>query len=141
MSTTVGRVDPCRLIDLPDHSDDRGGLTVVEGGRDVPFEIRRVYYIHGVPDGAARGAHGHRRLRQLIVALHGAFDVVVDDGHASARFRLDSPGRGLYVGPMIWRDMVDFTPDAVGLWLVSELYDPADYYRDYAEFRRDARAL
>jgi TDP-4-oxo-6-deoxy-alpha-D-glucose-3,4-oxoisomerase len=137
----VGRVSPCRYVDLPENSDHRGRITIVESGKDVDFEIKRAYYIHHIPEGAERGAHGHRRLRQLIVAVHGRFEIVVDDGFSRDRFVQDDPSRGLYVGPMVWRDMVAFAPGTVGLWLVSEPYDENEYYRDYAEFRRDARAL
>lgn len=137
----VGRISPCRLIDLPEFTDPRGKLTVVEPGGDIDFEIRRAYYIHHVPADAKRGAHGHRRLRQVIIAVHGSFDVVVDDGFARDTFTLDHPSRGLYVGPMIWRDMVNFAPGTVGLWLVSEPYDESEYYRDHDEFLRDAKAL
>ncbi|MGJ6963225.1 sugar 3,4-ketoisomerase [Streptosporangium sp. G11] len=136
----AGKIDRCRMVELPEHSDPRGLLTVVEGGKDVDFDIKRAYFIHHVPENVARGAHGHRRLRQLIIAMHGSFEVIVDDGFEKERFVLDHPSRGLYVVPMIWRDMVNFTPDAVGLWLVSEPYDESEYYRDYAEFLRDARA-
>ncbi|HEX2132671.1 MAG TPA: FdtA/QdtA family cupin domain-containing protein [Actinophytocola sp.] len=141
LQPAVGRISPCRMVDLTEHTDPRGKLTVVEPGKEVDFEIRRAYYIHHVPAGAERGAHGHRRLRQLIVAVHGSFEVVVDDGYASARFVLDDPSRGLYVGPMVWRDMVAFAPGTVGLWLVSEPYDESEYYRDYDEYLRDARAI
>lgn len=137
----VGRIDPCRMVDLTELADERGKLTVIQPGTDIDFDIKRAYYIHGVPDGVPRGAHGHRELRQIIVAVHGSFDVVVDDTVERARFRLDNPSRGLYVGPMVWRDMVDFAPSTVGLWLVSQPYDEADYYRDYDEFQRDARKL
>jgi hypothetical protein len=137
----VGRVDPCRLIDLTERADERGKLTIVQSGTDIDFDIARAYYIHNVPSGAERGAHGHRRLRQLIVAVHGRFVVTVDDGFAQTSFVLDNPSRGLYVGPMVWRDMVDFSPGTVGLWLVSEPYDESEYYRDYEEFCRDARAV
>lgn len=137
----VGRFTPCRLVDLTERADHRGTLTVVESGKDIDFEIKRTYYIHNIPDGAERGAHGHRRLRQLIIAVHGSFEVVVDDGFARDRFVLDNPSRGLYVGPMVWRDMINFAPGTVGLWLVSEGYDESEYYRDYDEFYRDARAV
>lgn len=137
----VGRISPCRMVELPEHRDPRGALTVVESGKEIDFDVRRAYYIHHVPDGAGRGAHGHRRLRQLIIAVHGSFDVVVDDGYARRRFVLDHPSRGLYVGPMVWRDMVNFAPGTVGLWLVSEPYDAAEYYRDYDEFLADARSV
>lgn len=137
----VGRISPCRIVELTEHTDPRGSLTVVESGKEIDFDVKRAYYIHHVPDGAERGAHGHRRLRQLIVAVHGSFEVIVDDGFARRTFVLDHPSRGLYVGPMVWRDMVNFTPGTVGLWLVSETYDAAEYYRDYDEFRADARSV
>lgn len=129
------------MVELTERTDPRGSLTVVQPGTEIDFEIRRAYYIHNVPDGAERGAHGHRRLRQLIVAVHGSFQVVVDDGFNQDKFVLDHPSRGLYVGPMVWRDMINFAPGTVGLWLVSEPYDETEYYRDYDEFRRDARGL
>jgi hypothetical protein len=138
---SVGRISPCRIVELTEHSDPRGSLTVVESGKEIDFDVKRAYYIHHVPDGAERGAHGHRRLRQLIVAVHGRFEVVVDDGYAQRTFVLDNPSRGLYVGPMVWRDMVNFAPGTVGLWLVSEPYDESEYYRDYDEFLRDARSV
>jgi TDP-4-oxo-6-deoxy-alpha-D-glucose-3,4-oxoisomerase len=135
----VGRISPCRMVELTEHSDPRGSLTVVEAGKEIDFDVKRAYYIHHVPPNAERGAHGHRRLRQLIVAVYGRFDVVVDDGYAQRTFVLDNPSRGLYVGPMVWRDMINFTPGTVGLWLVSEPYDETEYYRDYDEFLADAR--
>lgn len=137
----VGRISPCRMVELTEHRDPRGSLTVVESGKEIDFVVKRAYYIHHVPRDAERGAHGHRRLRQLIVAVHGSFEVVVDDGFAQRRFVLDDPSRGLYVGPMVWRDMVNFAPGTVGLWLVSETYDAAEYYRDYVEFCEDARSV
>lgn len=139
--STVGRISPCRMVDLTERADPRGKLTVVEPGKEIDFDIKRAYYIHGVPVGAERGAHGHRRLRQLIVAVHGSFEVVVDDGFATARFVLDNPSRGLYVGPMVWRDMINFESGTVGLWLVSEPYDESEYYREYDEYLRDAQAI
>jgi dTDP-4-dehydrorhamnose 3,5-epimerase-like enzyme len=129
------------MVGLTEHRDPRGSLTVVESGKEIDFDVKRAYYIHHVPDGSERGAHGHRRLRQLIVAVAGSFDVVVDDGFARRTFVLDDPSRGLYVGPMVWRDMINFSPGTVGLWLVSEPYDESEYYRDYDEFRTDARSV
>lgn len=137
----VGRGDPCRFVNLTEHADHRGRLTVVQQGQGVDFDMRRAYYIHDIPDGAERGAHGHRQLRQLIIAVHGSFTVVAFDGFQRAAFILDNPSRGLYVGPMVWCDMINFTPGTVGLLLASEKYDEADYYRDYDEFCRDARTL
>ena len=102
--------------------------------RGEPFEARKYIF-------AERGAHGHRRLRQIIIAVHGSFVVTVDDGFAQRRFVLDHPSKGLYVGPMVWRDMTEFAPGTVGLWLVSEGYDESEYYRDHDEFLADARRL
>jgi hypothetical protein len=140
-SVTVGRVKPCRIVDLPEFTDPRGSLCVVETGTHVPFVIKRAYYMFDIPDGAARGGHGHRRLEQIIIAVHGRFEVVVDDGFTTHTFVLDHPSKGLYMGPMVWRDMVDFAPGTVGLWLVADHYDESEYYRDYEEFLRDARSL
>ncbi|MEG8041228.1 FdtA/QdtA family cupin domain-containing protein [Sphingomonas sp. LR60] len=124
-------VTDCRLLDLPHLADSRGDLSFVEGGRHVPFDIRRVYYLYGMPQGAERGAHGHRALEQLIVPLAGSFEIELDDGRARRTVRLDHPARGLYVCPMIWRDLRGFSKGAVALVLASLVYDEADYFRDY----------
>lgn len=129
-------VDACRLIDLPRIRDARGDLSFAEGGRHMPFEIRRIYYLYNVPSGAERGAHGHRALEQLIIPLAGAFEVEIDDGIARRRVRLDNPARALYVCPMMWRDLRHFTEGAVALVLASLTYDEADYFRDYQDFLR-----
>src|SRR5512139_1952469 len=92
----------CRIIELPKITDPRGNLTFIEGGRHVPFDIKRVYYLYDVPGGAERGGHGHKALHQLIIAMSGSFEVTLDDGLRSKRVRLDRPDQGLYVCPMIW---------------------------------------
>ena len=137
----VGRVRPCHLVQLNEHSDPRGSLSVVEAGKDIDFEIQRVYYLYGLPLSTVRGAHGHRDLQQLVIAVHGRFEVVVDDGVNKNSFRLDHPSRGLYIGPMVWRDLINFSEGAVGVVLASSHYDESDYYRDYADFLADARSL
>lgn len=124
----------CRLIDLPKISDPRGNLTFIEGGRHVPFPIERIYYLYDVPGGAERGGHAHKELHQLIIAISGSFDIVLDDGSEKKRFHLNRSYYGLYVGPMIWREMDNFSSGAVGLVLASNRYDESDYYRDYAQF-------
>ena len=131
-------LDQCRIIELPKMSDPRGNLTFVEGGNHIPFEIKRVYYLYDVPGGADRGAHGHRELRQLIVAVSGSFDVILDDGKSKKTFHLNSPSQGLLVCPMMWRDITNFSSGSVCLVLASEKYDENDYYRDYGEFIIDA---
>lgn len=126
----------CRLIDLPKISDPRGNLTFIEGERHIPFPIRRVYYLYDVPGGAERGGHAHRALHQLIIAMSGSFDIMLDDGRKKQRFHLNRSYYGLYVGPMIWREMDNFSSGAVCLVLASNLYDESDYYRDYEDFRK-----
>ncbi|MFC4147305.1 FdtA/QdtA family cupin domain-containing protein [Micromonospora mangrovi] len=135
--TAVGRTKPCRLVEIEQHTDDRGKLSVVEGGSTVGFPIRRVYYLHDTRSGTERGGHAHRALEQLIIAVHGSFTVRLDDGRQRAEYHLDDPGTGLYVGPMVWRDLVDFSAHGVCLVLASQHYDESDYYRNYDDFLRD----
>ncbi len=132
-------LDKCRIIDLPKIGDPRGNLTFIEGERHVPFDIKRVYYLYDVPGGAERGGHAHRDLHQLIVAMSGSFDVVLDDGAERRRFHLNRSYYGLYVCPMIWRELDNFSSGSVCMVLASNLYDEADYYRDYHEFVMDLR--
>ncbi len=127
-------VDDCRIIHLPKISDPRGNLTFVEGGRHVPFDIARVYYLYDVPGGESRGGHAHKELRQLIVAMSGSFDVVLDDGRQKRTFTLNRSYQGLFVTNMIWRELVNFSSGAVCTVLASLAYDEHDYYRDYGEF-------
>jgi len=124
----------CQLIDLPKISDPRGNLTFIEGGHHVPFPIERVYYLYDVPGGAERGGHAHRELHQLIIAISGSFDIVLDDGCEKRRYHLNRSYIGLYVCPMVWREIDNFSSGAVCLVLASNRYDEADYYRDYNEF-------
>ena len=124
----------CLLLDLPKISDPRGNLTFIEGTRHVPFEIRRVYYLYDVPGGAERGGHAHKDLSQLIVAMSGSFDVVLDDGRERKRVHLNRSYTGLYVCPMTWRELDNFSSGSVCMVLASNVYDEADYFRDYQEF-------
>lgn len=123
-------------MDLPRFSDARGNLTFIENQNHIPFDIQRIYYLYDVPGGAERGAHAHKDLEQLIIAISGSFDVVLDDGASKKRFHLSRPYNGLYVCPMIWRILENFSPGSVCLVLASSLYDEDDYYRDYEEFLR-----
>lgn len=124
----------CKIVDLPKIADPRGNLTFVEGGSHVPFDIQRVYYLYDVPGGAERGGHAHKGLHQLIIAMSGSFDVVIDDGREKKRYHLNRSYNGLYVCPMIWRELDNFSSGSVCMVLASNLYDEADYYRDYDEF-------
>ena len=124
----------CRLVDLPKISDPRGNLTFVEGGQHVPFSIERVYYLYDVPGGAERGGHAHKELNQLIIAMSGSFDVVLDDGQSKKRVHLNRSYTGLYICPMIWRELDNFSSASVCMVLASNRYDESDYYRDYDAF-------
>jgi dTDP-4-dehydrorhamnose 3,5-epimerase-like enzyme len=135
-----GDVETCRLVKLPRLSDGRGSLSFVQPGPLLPFEIRRVYYLYDVPSNQTRGAHGHRRLQQLMVAVSGSLTVECDDGRARREFHLDAPDVGLYVTPMIWRNLTAFTEGTVCMVIASEPYDEGDYFRDYNDFLAAATA-
>ena len=128
-------INDIKIIDLPVIDDTRGNLTFVEGGEHIPFDIKRVYYLYDVPGGAARGGHAHKNLEQIIIALSGSFDVLLDDGNEKKTYTLNRAYQGLYLSNMIWRELDNFTTGAVCLVLASEHYDESDYYRDYNEFR------
>jgi dTDP-4-dehydrorhamnose 3,5-epimerase-like enzyme len=128
-----------RLVDLPRFADARGTLGVVESGREIGFPVRRVYFMYDAGAGSTRGAHAHRRLEQLIIAMRGSFEVSLDNGRGRCLHRLDRPTCGLYIGPMVWRDMARFSPDSICVVLASERYDEADYIRDYEHFLREFR--
>ena len=119
-------------IDLPSVEDDRGVLTAMEAGRDVPLEFRRIFFLHGVK--ASRGGHAHRTSRQFLVPVSGRFRVTVSDGERSTTFELVDPHRGLYVPPMIWVDLDGFSGDAVCLVLTDTPFDEAEYVRDWDTF-------
>lgn len=127
-------IDNCHIVNLPKISDPRGNLTFIEGDNHIPFSIKRVYYLYDVPGGAERGGHAHKGLQQLIVAMSGSFDVVLDDGCEKKRIHLNRSYQGLYVCPMIWRELDNFSSGSVCMVLASNNYDESDYYRDYDQF-------
>ena len=129
----------CTMIDLPKITDPRGNLTYIEGQRHIPFDIRRVYYLYDVPGGAERGGHAHKGLHQLLIAMSGSFDVVLDDGREQRRVHLNRSYAGLYICPMIWRELDNFSSGSVCMVLASEYYDESDYFRDYHQFRKEVR--
>lgn len=124
----------CRIVDLRKIHDVRGNLTPIEGGKDIPFDIKRVYYLYDVPGGESRGSHAHKQLQQLIVAASGSFSVTLDDGQEKKLFNLNRSYYGLLIVPGIWRTIDDFSSGAVLLCLASDHYDAEDYIRDYNAF-------
>lgn len=132
-------IEHCNIIELPKISDPRGSLTFAETGKHIPFTISRVYYLYDVPVGAARGGHAHKELHQLIIPIAGAFDIHLDDGFSKKTMRMDSSHHGLYVCPMIWREIDNFAPASICMVLASHLYSEADYYRNYHDFIADTQ--
>jgi hypothetical protein len=124
-----------RIIELPKILDDRGNLTFIEGENHIPFKIERTYWIYDVPGGEKRGGHAYRELNELIVALSGSFDVVLDDGHEKRTFSLNRSYYGLYVPKLIWRQVENFSTNSLALILASGPYNANDYIRDYEQFK------
>lgn len=125
-----------RRIEFPIVHEPRGNLSFIEGGRHVPFDIKRVYYLYDVPGGAVRGGHAHRTINQVIIALSGSFDVILDDGKVREKVSLNRSYFGLLLPNMIWRELENFSSGAVCMVLASDFYDEGEYIRDYEEFRR-----
>lgn len=132
-------LEDCNIIELPRINDPRGNLTFIEGGRHIPFDIKRVYYLYDVPSGATRAGHGHQALAQVIIAMSGSFDVTLDDGAKQRLYHLNRSYYGLYVAPMMWREINNFSSGSVCMVLASEFYDPSDYFYEYEDFLRAVR--
>lgn len=131
------QLEKCQIFNLPIISDPRGNLTFVEASRHIPFDFKRVYYLYDVPGGAERGGHAHKNLHQFIIAMSGSFDIHLDDGHAKKTVHMNRSYYGLYVCPMVWRTIDNFSSGAVCMVLASEVFDESDYYRDYQKFLED----
>ena len=123
-----------KIIDLPRHLDRRGNLSVVENGINIPFDMKRVFFIYDVPGGESRAGHAHHTLYQFVIAVSGSFTVQLDDGTEKESILLNKPYEGLLVPPGTWSHLVDFSSGAVALVLASDFYDESDYVRDYEEF-------
>jgi dTDP-4-dehydrorhamnose 3,5-epimerase-like enzyme len=123
-----------KIYHFPPHGDDRGQLIAIEEHKDLPFDVKRVYYIYDTLEGVRRGFHAHRNLQQILICVSGSCKIHLDDGHETAEVTLDDPAKGLYISNDMWREMYDFTPGAVLLVLASEYYDESDYIRNYEDF-------
>jgi dTDP-4-dehydrorhamnose 3,5-epimerase-like enzyme len=128
-------VDLCRLIEFHTVSDARGSLTSTEARSQIPFEIKRVFYIYNVPVGSQRGGHSHREMEEVVIAAAGSFDILLDDGQETKLIHLSDSSQGLYIHPSVWRELKNFSGGAVCLALASHAYDKDDYVRDYELFR------
>jgi len=127
-------IKDCSLIDLPRVNDPRGNLTFIEGGHHIPFQLKRVFYLYDVPGGALRAGHALKKCQQFIIAASGSFDVVLDDGFEKRRYQLNRSYYGLYVPPLVWREIDNFSSNSICVVLASELFDEGDYYREYNDF-------
>lgn len=134
------RIKDCKLVDVRRITSDSGSLAFIEGNRDVPFEVKRVYFLYDVPAGAVRGSHAHKSLSQLFIAASGSFDVHLDDGYNKASYHLNRPFYGLYVPPLLWRTLDNFSSGSVCIVMASEYYEEGDYIRDYHDFRHSLAA-
>lgn len=134
MNKNKTTVYDCTMIELSRNHREKGNLTVVQNEKEIPFDVKRCYYLYDVPGGEERGGHSHKQLKQLIIAASGSFDVRIDDGQVKRTFTLNRPYQGLFVVPGIWRDLDNFSSGSVCLVLASEVYQKEDYIRDYNEF-------
>lgn len=131
----------CKIINLPVVHDRRGNLTYIESNNHIPFNMQRVYYLYDVPGGSERGGHAHKKLEQLIIAMSGSFDVSLDDGNDTKKIHLNRSYQGLYVCPMIWREIDNFSSGSVCMVIASSFFNESDYYRNYSEFLCASRSL
>jgi dTDP-4-dehydrorhamnose 3,5-epimerase-like enzyme len=130
-------LDKVKIVDFPQVAEPRGNLSFIEGNNQIPFPIKRIYFLYDVPSGATRGGHSHRKLSELIIALSGSFDVILDDGVEKKKFFLNSPHYGLFIPPGLWREIENFSSNSVLLALASDIYDEKDYIRDYEVFKKN----
>ena len=125
-----------KMIEIPKIIDHRGNLSFIGSGNLIPFDIKNVFYIYDIPSGTQRGGHAHKNLEQILIPLSGSFDVVLKDSKNTNTVHLDRPNRGLYIGPLIWREMKNFSSGSVCLVLASHKYDEDEYLRDFNQFKK-----
>ena len=129
-------LESAQIIDLPKIPDDRGNLSFFENSRQIPFDIQRVYWIYDVPGGEMRGGHAYRELQEVIIALSGSFDVILHDGKEEKHFMLNRSYSGLYIPKMMWRQLENFSTNAMALIVADAAYNEADYIRDFNDFKK-----
>jgi len=129
-------IDQAQIITFPKNTEPRGNLSFIEGNNHIPFAIKRIYYLYDVPSGATRGGHAHKTLNEVIIALSGSFDVMLDDGAKIKRVFLNRPHYGLHIPPGLWRELENFSSNSVALALASNIYDEDDYIRNYDVFKK-----
>lgn len=130
------KIEDCKLLTLPRHTERSGSLTSIESGKHLPFEIVRVFYLYDIPGGESRGGHAHYECHQVLVAASGAFDVKINDGVSTKIYRLDRPYFALHIPPGIWAEEISFSSGSICLVLTSHIYEEEDYCRDYNQFLR-----
>ena len=124
----------CSVIDVSKIHNEAGNITVVENGENIPFDVKRIYYLYDIPGGEVRGGHAHYELEQFIIAASGSFDVVLDDGKNKKRVSLNRPNLALHIVPGLWRELDNFSSGSISMVLASHTYDESDYIRDYKNF-------
>jgi len=132
-------INKCKIIEFPIIHDSRGNLTFIENSRHIPFDIKRIFYLYDVPGGSTRAGHANKYIHQVIIAMSGSFDILLDDGYEKKKFHLNRSYYGLYIPPMIWRTIDNFSSGSVCLVLASDFYDENDYYRNYDDFIKNVR--
>ena len=132
MKNNCFNLHKCKIIEFPTIADERGNLTFLESSNQIPFDIKRIYYLHN--NNSSRGAHAHKALNQIVISISGSFEIKLDDGKKYKTFKLSNKNQGLFICSMIWSDLFNFSEDSVCLVLASDFYKESDYIRSYQEF-------
>ena len=141
MTLKNNTVFACSLVEISKVHSDIGNITVLENGDNIPFDVKRIYYLYDVPSGEERGGHAHYELEQYIIAASGSFDVVLDDGINRRRILLNRPNLALHIVPGLWRELDNFSSGSICMVLASHTYDESDYIRDYKEFKKNKNRI